>query len=281
MRTDVRMRCFLTRHSLFWGEKKTPFEHSCDSEAELGSPGLSRLSAGIKHKARFAKLPCAERCWWNEALSSPAAQRIPVGTRAPLPPSPGATEQLGTRHPCCPFPPAPRRLCWPFPERKDQQVRGSRATLATAPLPALGPLPGMCRFPTVAAPLSGLTDVVSQLGFATCSAKSSQHPCASLSRQLPPRLLLNSIFRAGATCSASAGSGVLLPSSAAKTPILFLFQSFSLTLGLYWVTASPHWSTWAVATPPSAGLPVSLRADWEELEFPLSCPRAVLELQSS
>lgn len=53
---------FSTTPQHFLGREKTPSEHSCDSEPELGSSGLSRLSVGIKHKGRFAKFPCAEPC---------------------------------------------------------------------------------------------------------------------------------------------------------------------------------------------------------------------------
>lgn len=135
MRTDVRMRCFLPRHNLFWGGKN-PSEHSCDSERELGWCGLSRLSAGIKHKAGFAKFPCADGMRGAAAL---------WGAGCPHPPSHKAARHKSPASLCSPFPPhsppVPRGLCWPFTERMEQQLRGFRATVATAPAPAR-PFPG-------------------------------------------------------------------------------------------------------------------------------------------
>lgn len=173
----------------------------------------------------------------------PVLQVHPCGEKGSgVPPPPRTTEQLGTSHQRSSALPFPHTL--PFLQHHGGSVGCSQTEWTSRwgaseppwwprpPLTGQVPFPGMCRFPTVRAPRSQMADVVSHLGFATCSAKSSQHPCASLSRQLPPRLLHSSIFRAGATCSASAGSGVLLPSPATKTPIYLLLLSFRLTLGL-------------------------------------------------
>lgn len=154
----------------------------------------------------------------------PPARSIPVGSRAPVPPSPSDSAARPSHQ---------RPSALPFPHTLLQQHGGSagrsqrgwtsRRGASEPPWPPalVPPFPGMCRSPTAGAPRSRLPDVLSQLGFVTCSAKCSQQPCASLSPQLPPRLLHNSIFRAGATCSASAGSGVLLPSSALQRPSFY------------------------------------------------------------
>lgn len=137
MRADVRMRCFLPRHSPFWAEKKTPSKHSCDSEAELGSSGLSRLSAGIKHKAGLAKFPRAKPRCWKEVRSSPPAERIPAGAglRCPHPRAQSGSAQA-TALLCPAFaprsPPAAGGSAGRS-ERMDRQVRGFRATAATSP----------------------------------------------------------------------------------------------------------------------------------------------------
>lgn len=163
--------------------------------------------------------------------SSPSAKCIPVGRRAPAcphPHEPQSSSAQGTGVPLLSLSPtlslssstteallAVHRQNGPAGEELQSHHGGHG--------PAQVPFPGMCRFPTVRAPRSQLTDVVSHLGFATCSAKSSQHPCASLSRQLPPPLLHNSIFRAGATCSASAGAGSRCPAQPLEHPSFYCY----------------------------------------------------------
>lgn len=135
--------------------------------------------------------------------------------------------------PHSPFPPAPRRLCWLFTDRMDQQVRSFRATMvATAPTDSAGPFPGdvplshgqspalsadRCRFPP------GLCDLLCQI-LATPMCFFVPAATAAPSPQLH--------FQSGSHMLGLCGSGVPLPSPAPGTPIFLLLLSFSLTLGL-------------------------------------------------
>lgn len=92
---------------------------------------------GIKHKAGFAKFPCADGMRGTAARPSASLW----GPGCPHPPSHKAARHESPASLCSSFPPysppVPRGLCWPFTER----TRGFRATVATAPAPAR-PLPG-------------------------------------------------------------------------------------------------------------------------------------------
>lgn len=95
------------------------------------------------------------------------------------------------------------------------------------------PFLGNCCFPAVRGTRASLTDVVSHLGFPICYTESSQHPCASLSRQLPTAPSLKLHFQRGSHMFGLwVIRGVLLSSQPLNHVPFHLLVLFSLTLGL-------------------------------------------------
>lgn len=181
------------------------------------------MARGAQHPARRASLRGAGQ-----------------GTPAPRAPNSSAQITSAALLPLSPtLPSSTAEAQWPRTERMEQQVRGFRATVATSPAASAVPLPGMLRFATAGAPRSRLPDVVSHLGFATCSAKPrSTHVllCPRGYRRAFSQLHFQSGSHMFGLCGERGPAAQLRRSNTH----LLLFTSFSLTLELCQGTPSPH-----------------------------------------
>lgn len=210
----------------------------------------------------------------------PPAKSIPVGSGAPVPPAPSdsAARPSHQRPSALPFParcssstgalPAVPRENGPAGEGL-QSRRGHRRMSPRGCAALHGRSPAIpadrCAFP------AGLCDLLCQM-LATPMCFFVPAVTAAPSPQLH--------FQSGSHMFGLCGERGPAAQLSPTTPIFLLFPPFSLTLGLHRGTPSEAPERWQHPLRPSSRC-LCLRADWEELEFPLSCPRAALELQSS
>lgn len=213
---------FSTTPQPFQGRKKTPSEHSCDSEPEPGSSGLSRLSVGINTKPGLRS-----SCVLSSAdgMRCTAARRAhPCGEQGRVPQLPepqGSSAQVTSAPLLCLSPTLPsstteaqlavHRENGPAGEGL-QSHRGHVLRCQRSPCAGDAPL-SHGRSPALSADrcgfASGLCDLLRQI---------SQHPCASLSPQLPPRLLTTPFSEREPHVRPLRGAGSCCPAPPLKHP---------------------------------------------------------------